>query len=262
MTKTTSLTKAPGAARIKAAFKEAEHAASNAVQKAMICGQLLTEQRAAMMTCHGGKSWNDKTKSKGDQFTQWLADHCPEIGERTAYRWMELSSRVASTLELPPALSVGNSVEGIEHLSLSHILTMPEDELPESARETRQLVFDFMAGKTMKECLAGVVVEGDEPHRITRAHNGANAKQTKGAARKDYPLFTAVKLKDISAHLGGWERKSETARAELCAVIRAAIIGDTLKLSGRGGVFNFGVWPEEFCKVAIEALRERLKGTK
>jgi hypothetical protein len=229
----------------------------------MICGQLLAEQRAAMSFCHDGKSSTARNQhSKGNHFTDWLADHCPEIGERTAYRWMELAERCAGAVELGQALSIGNSVDGIEHLPLSHILTAPLEELPEAAREARQLLFDFTSGKTMKECLAGVVVEGDDAHRITRAHNGANAKQTKGDARKDYPLFTAVKLKDISSHLSGWDRKSDTAKAELLNVIRHAIIGEPLKLPGRGSVFNFAMWPEEFCQIALEALRERLKGAK
>ena len=184
---------APGAERIRAAFKDAQSMAQTAVAKALYCGQLLIEQRDSLSGSHLVK---DRTTPSDQKFDVWLAKSVPEISRPTAYRWMQLAETVLST--------VGHLQDGMVPCDMGMLMS-PSDvlgeptphKLPENAQDYRQLVFDFIEGKTMRECLAGVVVEGDEAHRIVRAHNG----RTKGGAggnRKAFARFTATKLKHIT----------------------------------------------------------------
>ena len=145
---------------------------------------------------------------------------------------------------------------------ISSILTTSDDELSTEDRKYKQAWLDFTADKTIKQCLDGVCVEGDDAHRVDRAVNG----KTKGGAgqtdRKDFPLFIAVKLKDIAAHLNHFKSMTPGQQAEVMGILRAAILGDEVRLSRgqRGRLFKFGTWPEEFSRVAGDTIKERLKG--
>lgn len=197
---------APGAERILQAYADAQSSAQNAVQKALICGQLIVEQRDSIM---GAQSF-DRTKPESTKFDFWMEKNCQLIPRRTCYRWMQLAERVMDAC----------SLHGGEEIPISMALSAPTDELPIEARELRQAVFDFIDGKTMKECLAGVVVEGDEAHRITRAHNGAT-KGGAGGNRKNFVGFTAVKLRHISTFVAHDLTAAE--QAKIVASFGAAI---------------------------------------
>ena len=88
---------APGAERIRAAFKDAQSMAQTAVAKALYCGQLLIEQRDSLSGSHLVK---DRTKPSDQKFDVWLAKSVPEISRPTAYRWMR--PRPANSSPSPP----------------------------------------------------------------------------------------------------------------------------------------------------------------
>lgn len=220
---------------LRAVCIAALEAVENAVQKCLAAGQMLNEFKAALP--HGG-------------FLDWRAKNLPEISEDTAQRWMRGAANVANAL--PP---VDSAIE----IEASVILSTPDAELSPVALEWKQAWFDFTADKTIKECLSGVFVGGDEDHRIDRAINGKTKGGT-GGDRKDFPLFVAVKLKDMGVHFSHWKGMTEAQKTEAKTAVMAAIKGDAINLRKRN--FNFAVWPEEICEVALEALRARMKGTK
>jgi hypothetical protein len=241
LTKIIDVTPALAGKRVAAAVAEALRSVEDARQKCFVAGQLMAEFKEAVG--HGA-------------FLQWLRDNFPDMSEDTAQRWMMAAGNIIRALPpIPAAIDV-------ETISISQILTMPEAELSENQREWKQQWFDFTSDKTIKECLAGVFVEGDSASRVDRAING----KTKGGAggdRKDFPLFVAVKLKDMGTHFGHWKGMTETQRTEVKDVLRASILGDAVTLRGRNRKpFTFQTWPDEVCVVAIEALKDRLKARK
>lgn len=228
--------KDPAIEAIRLAIDDAMDTAELAVHKAIRVGQLLAEYKPTIG--HGN-------------FQDFIAENFPRISYDTAHRWMQAAGNVVKQIDL-----------GACSVPASQLLSCAAEDLPDdAAREAQQLLFDFTKDKTIKDCLAAVVVDGDEPHRITRAANGKNARQTKGEDRKDFPLFGLEKLSDLSAHLSHWKTMPETHRNDLGQIIKAAILGDAMKLAGRKkAMVHFKPWPEEFSKIALDALRERLKG--
>jgi hypothetical protein len=167
---------------VNAQIKRTLEARDTAVNEALICGQMLLEV---------------KSRLGHMKFMPWVEENCKTISHRTATRWMDAAERVFKALGLPTSIPV----KGEERMPLSAILSArSEVDLPKGAVEARQLLFDFTAGKTMKECLAGVAVEGDEPHRITRAHNGATKGGHNGEDRKAYEKFIKKGLRVLTTH--------------------------------------------------------------
>lgn len=219
------------AKRILEAYAGVESAKQTAVDRALICGQLLLEQREAI---DGAQSF-DRNKSDKSKFDFWMEKYCQEIPRRTAYRYMELAVKVVAYSGL--VLDVDAKVS-----PLSMALTAPASELGKKELEWRQMLFEFTKGKTMKECLAGVVVEGDEAHRITRAHNGRNAKGAGGGGnRKNFVGFTATKLRHITTFLGNKLSPAEETKigASFCASIKK--------------------WPRWLVQVIAEEARAEVK---
>ena len=200
----------PEAKRILDAFEGVEAAKQTAVDRALICGQLMIEQRDRV---DGAQSHN-ASKPEHTKFDFWMEKYCPTIPRRTAYRYIEVAVKVLQYAGV-------NLAEG--KIPLSMALTAPEEELGKKELEWRQLLFEFTKGKTMKECLAGVVVEGDEAHRITRAHNGRNAKGAGGGGnRKNFTGFTATKLRHLTTFLGQKLTPAEQTKigASFCAALQ------------------------------------------
>lgn len=222
-------------AQLKQLCLDALHACENAAQKCLAAGQALNEA---------------KEYSNGD-FMETVAKLVPEVSHKTATTWMRAAANIARALPpMPDCLDIE---------SISELLSTPDSELPAEALGWKQGWFDFTADKTIKECLNGVLVEGDDDHRIDRAING----KTKGGAggdRKDFPLFVAVKLKDMGVHFSHWAGMTETQKTEAKTALVAAIKGEPMNLRKRN--FNFAVWPDDICEVALEALRDRMKGAK
>lgn len=168
-------------ATIRAAIDEAMSAAEVAVQKAIHVGQLLIEAKPGLG--HGN-------------FQDWIEDHFPDLSYATAHRWMQAAERTCKALGIEA---------GALDLPVSRLLGAGADELSERDTVAQQLLLDFTRDKTIKDCLAAVVVEGDEPHRITRAANGRKHGGSRGEDRKDWPKFIDIHLKDILAHLKFWK---------------------------------------------------------
>lgn len=230
--------------RIRAAVDAALVATENARQKCLVAGQMLNEVQSHLP--HG-------------EFQHWIEKHLHHVPYVTAARWARAAGNILKAL---PEVTI--EVES-EAISVSEILSTPDDELSAAARKYKQSWFDFTGKKTIKECLNGVFVDGDEAHRVDRAVNG----MTKGGVgkqtdRKDWPLFVAVKLSDIGAHLRHHGRMSAVQKSELEQILRAAILGDDLRLSRgqKGRLFRFATWPDELCEVMLETLKERLKQTR
>lgn len=232
-------------------------AAGEASQKCLAAGQALNEMRERLAQPRVNGRFEE---TGGNGFEDWIRQNIPDVGLTTARTWMRAAANVVKAL--PPAPAAGDIID-VEAISVSSILSTPSDELPEEARAWRQTWLDFTSHKTIKECLAGVFIDGDADHRVDRAING-KMKGGAGGDRKDFPLFVARKLRDAGVHMGHWEGMSAAQHNEVCAVVLAAISGDEVLLRGRnaGKPMAFEAWPLEVCAVVADACRERLKGAK
>lgn len=154
---------------------------AKAVNRALYLGALLNE--AKEIVGHG-------------PFMAWRKKEVAALSDDNCERYMKMSANVVRLSGVAPL-----------ELSISSIVGAAAEDLPnDAAREAQQLLFAFTADKTIKDCLAAVVVDGDEPHRITRAANGKTKGGTRGEDRKDFPKFIGVHLSDISAHLKSWSK--------------------------------------------------------
>lgn len=178
-TKQTGKAAVDGSALLRAqrAVKDALATATLAVEKALLAGHALIELKAEV-----GHA----------KFEEAVTQHFPEISDRTARRWMETAER---------ALEASGVVID---MPATRLLTAPDSELSPSDIEARQLYLDFTEGRSLKE-LREVVVDGEEPSRITRAANGRKLGGKGTKDRKDWPEFIGRKLSDISTHLKHWE---------------------------------------------------------
>jgi hypothetical protein len=228
---------------IKRQAVKATTAVENARQECLLLGHMLNEVQEQLQ--HG-------------QFKLWIEKNLPEISYESAHNYARAAANIVKAL---PAPSIDIDTEVV---SISTILSQPDAELSAASREWKQQWLDFTADKTIKECLQGVFVDGDEGHRADRAINGKTRGGTHGEDRKDFPLFCAVKMRDTSTHLSHWKGMSKLQQSELEQVFRSAILGDATTLSrGRQMVFKFAaMWPEDLCRVVAEACKERLKGSK
>lgn len=169
--------------RLRSAYEDMVTHQTVAVNKALYLGALLLEAKAIVV--HG-------------DFLAWRRDAVPGLSDDRAERYMKAAENTLKQVALPAGMDV----------PISDVISLPAGELQGTALEAQQLIFDFTAGKTIKDCLAGVVVDGDEPHRITRAANGKKLGGTKGENRKDWPEFIGRHLSDISSHLKNWQQFS------------------------------------------------------
>lgn len=237
---------------IRSAVHDALTAVENARQKCLLAGAMLNDVQASLP--HG-------------KFECWVKNNLPEITDRTARFWARAAANVVKVL---PPIPHDDSIE--VEATVSAILSTPEAELSDPAREWRQQWLDFTADKTIKECLDGVFVDGDPAHRVDRAVNG-RVKGGSGNAmaplRKEFPMFVATKLKETGGHLSHWETMSELQRTDIKSALRAAVLGEslTVQMVCRGGTkrsvtYHYSIWPEELCRAALEVLRQRLRGEK
>lgn len=177
------------AALIREAIDDALQTAETAVQKAIRVGHLLIENKPLLG--HGN-------------FQEWIETEFPKLPYRRAARWMQAAERTVAAVGIETKLL---------SMPLSQVMTMQAGDLCGQDRAAQQLLFDFTRDKTIKECLAAVVVDGEEAHRITRAANGKKLGGHKGEDRKNWPQFIGAHLSDISAHLKPW-KKFTPAQAE------------------------------------------------
>ncbi len=184
--------------KIREACLAAKRATEEAVQKALFSGQLLNEKRDELMAQSSEKlvAWQSRTKADEDKFSNWFEQIVPEVHYTTAYRWMNAASRVFASLKISDVIDV----EAVK-IPFSDVISKPADCLPESAQKAQQLFLDFTANKTLKECLEGVLLEGDPDKRIACAANGLRSGGTNDLDdRKNYPMFAARKLQNLTTY--------------------------------------------------------------
>lgn len=212
-----AITKLPHTpAAVARAVGDALATADQAVRKAIVAGQMLAEIRAALP--HG--TW-----------LPWLRQHCPALSDDRAERWIKASANAM--------LGYGIAAREID-IPVTRLLTAPAAELTKAQALVQTDFFAWLDGKTIKDCLSGVVVEGDEPHRITRAVNGATHGGA-GGDRKDFPAFIGKALATVGSHL----------RHDLTPAQRAAV----------GAAFDraSAAWPRWLCEILAEATRRECK---
>lgn len=200
---------APTNTTLRTAVLAALNSVENAKQLCMMAGQMLLDAKGQME--HG-------------EFDDYIAKTIPEVSPQTCRTWMRAAANIAKAL---PPLTVDVEV------TVSQVLSLPDDELTEDQRKYKQAWFDFTADKTIKECLNSVTVYGDDAHRVDRAING-KTKGGKGSAaagdRKAFEKFTATKLGHITTFLTiqkkalgagkkvvGWRELSPVQRTQIGA---------------------------------------------
>lgn len=258
ITKPKSLvSRGPGAPLINKAY--AEFCESTAF-KALVIGQMLREQRDVVCpSAHNQHTPDDA------QWSSWMRDNC-DIPERTARRWMEMAERVCVQ-----ALAKFLSKEAIERgyidiestVSFSQAMTMPVKELPPAAQEARQLLFDFVADKTMKECMAKVMMGDSEASAVTRAHNGKNSKNAGGGYDpKQYALFVAQNIIPLQANVLACHKLREKLPkqwSEIESHLRVMIEGGSLPTKDAKIKVDVKGWPRDLCELVADILKERIK---
>jgi len=185
---------------------ETLHAAEAVARRAIRCGQLLIERREALMA--GQTAWKDNTKPTEDQFSTWLTRVVPELSVRTAYRWMEAAERTQAALaaKWPKELD----------LPTSQVISADGgDTLTGPARQAHQLWLDFTGNKTIADILRDVTLDGDKPHRITRAHAGQACGGYTGEDRADYPAFLGRALVSAIYAIGERVQRADGRRGSV-----------------------------------------------
>ena len=242
-----TLTRAPGPVtrtgageleRLRLAVLAAQTAVEGAKQKCLAAGQLLNEIRARL--AHG-------------EFTPWLAKQVPEISADTAQRGMRAAAHIAQALPPPDAAGAGTA------LAVSEILTRSDRELSPENLRYKQSWFDFTAGKSIKDCLTAVLVEGNGARRVDRAVNARRPGGTTQAGdRQDFPVFIASRLKDIAARLEHYPRLPAARREEIEELLRTVVAGGEVSFTraARRRVFQYRPWPAALARIAFTAAKQ------
>jgi len=201
-----------------AALKHVDSSRQMCVQ----AGQLLRELKASI--------------DHGD-FTALLEQYIPEISEQTARTWMRAAESVTKALKFPDSIEIDSVVT-----PLSEIIGADRSKLTKQAQALAQQWFNFTEGKTIKDCIAGVVVDGDDAHRIDRAING----KTKGGAggdRKDFPTFIGRKLSQLTTHLEHY-KKFSAPQLERTELLTRQVVKK---------------WPSGYLELLQKEIKEELK---
>lgn len=230
-------------AAIRQAVQDAQASFENAKQHCLRAGQMLNDVQCALP--HG-------------EFDIWVEQNLPELAPRTARRWAAAAANITRHLP-PPDIEVDGAV-----LTVSQIMDGTAD-LPAEAAAYRQAWLDFTADKTISECLAGVFVDGDPDHRLTRAINGKTlGGQPKGAPdRKDYALFASVKMLALRAHLDDWAgqggKLSALQQAAMTKALESFVLGGPMRVAAGGATRAVPALPRAVADMLSELLTQRRK---
>ncbi|HOC56639.1 MAG TPA: hypothetical protein PKI20_13535 [Verrucomicrobiota bacterium] len=242
-------------ASLQMAVRAAVGFATRAIQDCLLAGQALNEARVLFQRNRGpGGAFESWDYAGG--FEEFVCTNLPEISLVTAQRWMRASRNVLMAVvgeELPEADPLLDRFG----LAPSVVLRKPDAELDAEALLFKRNWFYFTENRTLKSCLGGILVGAD------RSVNGS-VLGGGGGDRRDYADFTLRKLQNISTFFSSWDRMPERQRTEIKDEFAAAICGEEFKLRGRRGEeiqvpVRFEPWPEDVCRVAMEALRERMR---
>ncbi|MGO8699627.1 MAG: hypothetical protein ACLQVY_18160 [Limisphaerales bacterium] len=259
--------------------------------KCIIAGQMLTEKRQQLTSCHDGRkiSIDDRgADQRGNSgvcpdpvFEDWLKSVCPFISERTAYRWMKAARRVmfillelhggkvaAIDLEGKPINPITIDLEGNpikiylegNRFFLSDILSRPEADCSDAMLKIREALDTFLADKTLSEATASVIDGEDEAHRITRAANG-KLKGGKPHNRLDYARFVATHFEAMSGIFQKWDEfitEQPEEHAKMAEAMRVTIMGGAIRFLKKGRPKDLKPMPVSVAKLLAGILRTRL----
>ena len=196
-------------------------------QMCVIAGQKLRELKADKVICQHG------------DFIDLVEKYIPEISRQTATTWMRAAESVTRALGFPAVIEIDSVVT-----PLSEILAGDRSKLSKAGQKLAQAWFDFTEHKTIKVCIAGVVVDGDPDSRIVRAINGKMAKGAGGGGdRKDFPTFIGKKLSQLTTHLQSYKN----------------FTGPQLERVEQLTKQNFAKMPSGYLELVMKIVREELK---
>jgi len=186
-----------------------------------------------------------KVRCDHGDFEELVEKYIPEVSIQTCRTWMRAAESVTKALSFPNVIEVDSVVT-----PLSEIIGGDDAKLSKQAKALKQQWFSFTEGKTIKDCIAGVVVDGDADSRISRAING----KTKGGAggdRKDFPTFIARHLQANTSMLVIKKKGHPPKMRQLAADQQANICAS----------FNAALrqWPRWLVENIAEAGRQELK---
>ena len=172
---------------LRIAINDALDSIETSRQKCLIAGQMLNEVQSSLP--HG-------------QFQQWLQKHFPQIPDRTARRWALASANIIKVLPSAPV-----------DIEVSLLLSSPDQELTQPQKEYKQAWFDLTNGKTIKECITGSFVEGEDPAHLGRVLNGkVKGGVGKQKDRKAFEKFAATKLQHLTTFLTSQKKSRLTGK--------------------------------------------------
>ena len=249
--------------QVRKAVLEALHSLDSTRRTCIAAGQLLVETKARLSRPRNGGRYEEW--EEGDGFEEWIEKNIPEIHVDTARRWMRAARGAVKGL---PGIGDGRfkisegDVIDIEGVPVSEVLATPDEALSAGARQWKQAWLDFTEHKTIKECMAGVLIDGDPDHRMDRAINGKMARGAGGSGdRKDYSFFTFRKLRHLNTFFSSWETMTELQRTEIKDMFAAAVTGAEFHLRHSQAKLDqeFTPWPKDLVRVLKEAVGQRLK---
>ncbi len=187
---------APANTTLRTAVLAALSSVENAKQLCMMAGQMLLDEKATM--------------DHGD-FQQHIAKTIPEVHYDTCRVWMRAAGNIVKAL---PAVDFVD----VEVISISQILSSPEEKLTPDQRIYKQAWLDFTADKSIRQCLDSVTIYGSPAHNVDRAVNG-KTKGGKGSEnapdRKAFEKFTATKLGHITTFLTITKKSAASGKKQI-----------------------------------------------
>lgn len=140
---------------ITEAYRRAVESANGALLQVAACGLLMWEKQRA--TKHG-------------EFLPWLAERCPEINQRTAYRWIDTAKNLCRVLDIDASSKHAG-------LPLHQVLQLPGDQLAGRAAKVRKRVDECIDGKSAAQLAL-------RPEGGGRSSTNAGKPKSKSAARR------------------------------------------------------------------------------
>lgn len=159
---------AEAAQRLKGLVSEAQ----NGLRRVVALGLYCYEIKAGL--AHG-------------QFQKWLKAHCPDVSLRSLQAFMQLTAGVLSKCKI----SVKGVLANAQSLRFSHsgqLLTLPDSQIPDSARPLREKICSLIDGKTQSQLFLEFkqFKEDDDdlkPKRGRRKGEGGASKAQRDAAK-------------------------------------------------------------------------------
>lgn len=140
---------------ITEAYQRAVEAANGALLHVAACGLLLWEKQRAVS--HG-------------VFLPWLAEYCPEINQRTAYRWIDTAKNLCRVLDVDASAKHAG-------LPLHQVLQLPGEQLSGRAAKIRKRADECIDGKSAAQLAL-------RPEDDCKSDSKAGKPKSKAAAKR------------------------------------------------------------------------------